>query len=68
MPEAARITDPIEHSNAMAGLIAGALVGLAFGAFVVATGGAGLVVGAAIIGEVVPSDAEGDARVRFVGG
>lgn len=71
MPEAARITDPIEHSNAMAGLIAGALVGLAFGAFVVATGGAGLVVGAAIIGGSVAAGAgigEVLGSLSFMGG
>lgn len=71
MPEAARITDPIEHSNAMTGLIAGALVGLAFGAFVVATGGAGLVVGAAIIGGSVAAGAgigEVLGSLSFMGG
>ncbi len=50
MPVAARLTDPIQHSNALTGLLIGAAAGLAFGVFVVATGGAGLVVGAAIIG------------------
>lgn len=47
---AARLHDPIQHSFALVGLLAGALAGAAFGAFVVFTGGAGLVVGAAIIG------------------
>jgi uncharacterized Zn-binding protein involved in type VI secretion len=57
MPVAARLEDPIQHSNALTGLLAGALVGAAFGVFVVATGGAGLVVGAAIIGGAVATGA-----------
>src|SRR5262245_50264541 len=57
MPDAARLTDPVQHSHALGGLIAGALVGLAFGAFVVATGGAGLVGGAAISGGAVATGA-----------
>jgi uncharacterized Zn-binding protein involved in type VI secretion len=50
---AARLEDPVQHSFALAGLLAGVLAGAAFGIFVVATGGAGLVVGAAIIGGAV---------------
>ena len=50
MPSAARLSDPIQHSNALTGLLVGAATGAAFGVFVVATGGAGLLVGAAIVG------------------
>lgn len=57
MPVAARVQDPIMHSNALTGLLVGALAGAAFGVFVVATGGAGLVVGAAIIGGAVATGA-----------
>lgn len=48
--EAARFTDPIEHSAALAGLLVGLLAGAALGAFVVATGGLGGIVAAAVIG------------------
>lgn len=44
MPVAARITDPIQHSNALMGLLVGAAIGLAIGIATVATGGAALVV------------------------
>jgi uncharacterized Zn-binding protein involved in type VI secretion len=57
MPAAARLQDPIEHSNALTGLLVGAAIGVAFGVFVVATGGAGAVVGAAIIGGAMASGA-----------
>lgn len=54
--EAARMGDQIGHTSAWAGLIAGALIGLAIGAailFTVVTGGAGAVlIGAAIAGGV----------------
>lgn len=52
MPEAARLTDPITHTSALAGLIGGALLGAAIGAAVVLTGGAaaGALAAAATVG------------------
>jgi uncharacterized Zn-binding protein involved in type VI secretion len=44
MPVAARIGDPIQHSNAMVGLLAGLAVGLVIGAAIVVSGGAAAVV------------------------
>ncbi|HEY0778275.1 MAG TPA: PAAR domain-containing protein [Gemmatirosa sp.] len=40
MPAAARVGDPITHSNAFAGLIAGVVVGAVIGAVIVGSGGA----------------------------
>ncbi|HKX33497.1 MAG TPA: PAAR domain-containing protein [Blastocatellia bacterium] len=40
MPEAARINDPVEHTAAMAALLAGAVGGAVIGAAIVLTGGA----------------------------
>ncbi|MCC6552355.1 MAG: PAAR domain-containing protein [Polyangiaceae bacterium] len=57
MPVAARQTDPIQHSNALTGLLVGAAVGLALGAFVVCTGGLGGVVAVAVIGGGVAAGA-----------
>lgn len=48
--EAARFTDPVEHSAALAGLLLGLAAGAALGAFVVLTGGLGGIVAAAVIG------------------
>jgi uncharacterized Zn-binding protein involved in type VI secretion len=48
--EAARIADPVEHSLALVGLLAGLALGAALGAFTVATGGLGGIVAAAVIG------------------
>lgn len=51
MTAAARFDDPIQHSNALRGLLTGALIGAGVGLFVVATGGLGAgLVAAAIIG------------------
>jgi uncharacterized Zn-binding protein involved in type VI secretion len=50
MPEAARFGDPIEHTNAMVGLVVGIAAGAVFGALVVGTGGGALVLAAAIAG------------------
>ncbi len=55
--EAARLTDPVEHSSALAGLLLGAAAGLALGAFTVATGGLGGVVAAAVLGGAVATGA-----------
>ncbi|MFT3933285.1 MAG: PAAR domain-containing protein [Chitinophagaceae bacterium] len=46
--EAARVGDQVKHSNAMIGVLVGVLVGAAFAVAVVGTGGAALVIGAAI--------------------
>lgn len=48
--EAARITDPIEHSHALAGIIGGLIVGAVIGAAIVLSGGTALAVGALIVG------------------
>ncbi len=50
MPAASRLGDPIEHSNALTGLLLGAAAGAVIGALAVATGGAALVVAAAVVG------------------
>lgn len=55
--EAARLTDPVEHSSALLGLLVGAAAGLALGAFTVATGGLGGIVAAAVIGGAVATGA-----------
>lgn len=47
--EAARITDPIEHSHALAGIIAGVVVGAIVGVAIVATGGAAVAVAAVVV-------------------
>ena len=68
---AARLYDPIEHTNALTGLLVGAAIGVAFGVFVVATGGAGAVVGAAIIGGAMATGAgigEVVGSLSFMGG
>jgi len=44
MPEAARINDKIEHSQALGGLVLGVIGGAVIGAAIVGTGGAALVV------------------------
>lgn len=44
MPVAARLGDPLQHSNEMWGLLTGLAVGLVIGAAIVATGGAAAVV------------------------
>lgn len=44
MPVAARLGDPIQHSDAMVGLLEGLAIGLVVGAAIVATGGAAAVV------------------------
>src|SRR5690242_11400487 len=52
MPEAARITDEITHTLALAGLIGGALLGVVIGAAIVFSGGAavGVLAAAATMG------------------
>ncbi|EYF04713.1 PAAR domain-containing protein [Chondromyces apiculatus] len=51
MTAAARIDDPIQHSNALTGLLIGAAAGAAIGLFVVFTGGLGAgVIAAAVVG------------------
>lgn len=50
MPHAARLTDPVEHTHAMTGLLTGVLAGAVIGALTVATGGGALVVAAAVVG------------------
>ena len=48
--EAARITDPIEHSHALMGIIAGVVAGAIIGAAIVLTGGAAVAVAAVVVG------------------
>lgn len=50
VPEAARIHDPIEHTNAMTGLLVGIVAGAVVGALIVGTGGGALVVAAGVAG------------------
>ncbi|MEZ4296521.1 MAG: PAAR domain-containing protein [Polyangiaceae bacterium] len=50
MPLAARLGDDVQHSSALLGLMAGLAIGIAVGVFVVATGGLGGIVAAAVIG------------------
>ena len=70
MPEAARIGDPIEHSLALVGLLAGAVLGAALVVATAATGGAALALAVAggvsmggtvgqILGSLVPGVTSG---------
>src|ERR1700753_1932282 len=68
--EAARMGDKIGHTSAWAGLIAGALIGLAIGAailFTVVTGGAGAVLIAAAIAGGIALGAGGALAGMHVG-
>jgi RHS repeat-associated protein len=73
MPEAARKTDPIEHSLALAGLLIGAAIGAALVVATAATGGAALALAVAggvsmggsvgqIIGSLVPGITTGEVK------
>lgn len=57
MPEASRLHDPIEHSSALAGFLVGAVLGIAAGALIVATGGAAGIIAAAVIGSSMAAGA-----------
>ena len=60
MAKAARVGDPVGHTMAMPGLIAGLAVGLALAAVTVATFGAGaVIVGAALAGGAAGGSFEG---------
>jgi len=56
MPEAARLTDPVEHGLGMLGMVAGMVLGAVVGAIAVAatvaTGGAALMIAVAVVGAV----------------
>lgn len=72
MPAAARLDDPIQHSNALTGLLVGAAIGVGVGLFVVATGGlgAGLLAAAVVGGATAAGAGIGEVlgSLSFAGG
>ncbi|WP_207553739.1 PAAR domain-containing protein, partial [Teichococcus deserti] len=67
MPEAARLTDPINHSSAMAGLLAGVVAGVVIAAAAVAIVGTGGVAAVAIGAGIAASGAGGGLAGAYIG-
>jgi RHS repeat-associated protein len=72
MPEAARLTDPVEHGLGMLGMIGGMILGAAVGAIAiaatVATGGAALAIAVAVVGAVGATAGGGLAGEQLANG